>query len=59
MELCKLTGVDEELIGNPRVIHVVYSAGKQSGKDLQISKHSLGKNKGAEMVSIGVCYISL
>lgn len=37
----KLTGVDEELIGNSGVIHVMDGAGKQGGQDLQISEHSL------------------
>lgn len=55
MELCKLTGVDEELIGNSRVIHIVDAAGKQSGEDLQISKHSLDKNKKAGTVNINMC----
>lgn len=41
--LCKLTGVDEKLIGDSRVIYIMDGAGKQGGEDLQISKHSLGK----------------
>lgn len=44
-ELCKLTGVDEELIRNSRVIHVVDGTGKQSCEDLQISEHRLFKKK--------------
>ncbi len=55
MELRKLTGVDEELIGNSRVIHIMDGAGKQSGEDLQISKHSLGQRKKAGTVNIYVC----
>lgn len=39
----ELTGVDEELIGNSGVIHVMDGAGKQGGQDLQISEHSLDK----------------
>lgn len=52
MELEKLTGVDEELIGNSGVIYVVDGAGKQSGEDFQISKHSLDENKKARVVHI-------
>lgn len=37
----QLTGVDEELIGNSRVIHVMDGTGKQGGEDLQISEHGL------------------
>lgn len=39
----QLTGVDEELIGDSRVIHVMDGAGKQSGEDLQVGKNSLDR----------------
>lgn len=41
LELRKLTSVDEELIGNTGVIHIVDGAGEQSGKDLQVGENSL------------------
>lgn len=40
----ELTGVDEELIGDSRVVHIMDGAGKQGGEDLQISEHSLDNN---------------
>lgn len=36
-----LTGVDEELIGNSRVVYIVDSCSKQSSEDLQVSEDSL------------------
>lgn len=63
VELCKLTGVDEKLIGNSRVIHIMDGAWKQSGKDLQISKHSLGQHKKAGTVNmcvhVSVCVLNM
>lgn len=41
LELRKLTGVDEELIGNAGVIHIVDGAGEQSSEDLQVGENSL------------------
>lgn len=41
MELCKLTGVDEELIGNSRVVDIMDSCSEQSGQDLQVSENGL------------------
>lgn len=39
-----LTGVDEKLIGDARVVHVVDSACKESRQDFQICEHSLGRS---------------
>lgn len=36
-----LTGVDEELIGNSRVVHIMDGCSKQSCQDLQVSENSL------------------
>lgn len=48
LEPHKLTSVDEELIGNTGVIHIVDGTGEQSGEDLQVSEHSLEKDEGRE-----------
>lgn len=45
--MLKPTGVDEELVGDSRVIHIVDGAGKEGGEDLQIGEHSLDKSKEA------------
>lgn len=37
-----LTGVDEELVGDPRVVHVMNGSCKEGGKNLQVREHSLG-----------------
>lgn len=36
-----LTGVDEELVGHSRVVHVVNGRGENGSQDLQISEHCL------------------
>lgn len=37
----RLTGVDEELVGNSRMIHIMDGSSKQCSQDFQISKNSL------------------
>lgn len=37
----QLTGVDEKLIGNTGVIHIMDGAGKERSEDLEIAEHGL------------------
>lgn len=39
------TGVDEELVGDSRVVHVMDGTGKQSSHDLQVCEHRLGSTE--------------
>ena len=39
--VCALTGADEELVGDPRVVYVVDGRSEQGSQDLQISEDRL------------------
>lgn len=41
-----LTGVDEELVGDPRMVHIMNGSREEGGKNLQVREHSLGAESG-------------
>lgn len=45
--MCGLTGVNEELIGNSRVVYIVDRCSEKSSEDLQVSEDSLRGTNGA------------
>lgn len=46
--MCGLTGVNEELIGNSRVVYIVDRCSEKSSEDLQVGEDSLRGTKRAE-----------
>lgn len=40
-----LTGVDEKLVGDPGVVHVMDGSRKESSKNLQVREHRLGAER--------------
>ena len=43
-----LTGVDEELVGDPRVVHVVDGSRKKGCENLQVCEYSLEAERGGQ-----------
>ena len=41
----RLTGVNEKLVGDPRVVHVVDGACEDSSQDFQVCENGLGRQE--------------
>lgn len=48
-----LTGVDEELVGHPWVVHIMDGTCKQSSHDLKVSEDRLEVNRQKHLLSEG------